>query len=148
MCIRDRAYTGTGAYDGTAPAEDLRALMRLWPNYVQLVTTASTGIKTIEDLRGKRVGVGAANSGVDVYKRQVLLTVCMTLTLLPVSALAAGDVMTVKIDDGTPTTYQSLSLIHIWMPAVRFLPRGNRSPYRLHPFNMLPPSAPCGRGNF
>lgn len=37
----------------------------------------------------------------------VLLTVCMTLTLLPVSALAAGDVMTVKIDDGTPTTYQS-----------------------------------------
>ena len=37
-----QAYTGTGAYDGTAPAEDLRALMRLWPNYVQLVTTAST----------------------------------------------------------------------------------------------------------
>ncbi len=37
----------------------------------------------------------------------VLLTVCMTLTLLPVSALAAGDAMTVKIDDGTPTTYQS-----------------------------------------
>ena len=46
--------------------------MRLWPNYVQLVTTANTGITSVEDLRGKRVGVGAPNSGVEINARMVL----------------------------------------------------------------------------
>ena len=67
-----QAYTGTGAYEGKGEASDLRALMRLWPNYVQLVTVSSTGIKSVEDLRGKRVGVGAANSGVEINARMIL----------------------------------------------------------------------------
>ena len=67
-----QAYTATGAYEGKEAASDLRALMRLWPNYVQLVTTANTGVKSVEDLRGKRVGVGAPNSGVMFNARMVL----------------------------------------------------------------------------
>ena len=67
-----QAYTGTGAYEGKEAATGLKALMRLWPNYVQLVTTADTGIKSVEDLRGKRVGVGAANSGVEINARMIL----------------------------------------------------------------------------
>ena len=86
-----QAYTGTGAYDGTAPAEDLRALMRLWPNYVQLVTTASTGIKTIEDLRGKRVGVGAANSGVEINARMILEAYGITYNDITPDYLAYGE---------------------------------------------------------
>ena len=66
------AYTATNAYEGKEPATDLCALMRLWPNYVQLVTTADTGIKCVDDLRGKRVGVGAANSGVEFNARMIL----------------------------------------------------------------------------
>ena len=45
--------------------------MRLWPNYVQLVTVKSTGINSVEDLRGKRVGVGAPNSGVELNARMI-----------------------------------------------------------------------------
>ena len=67
-----QAYTATGAYEGSAAADSLRALMRLWPNYVQLVTTSNTGIHSVEDLRGKRVGVGAANSGVEINARMIL----------------------------------------------------------------------------
>ena len=67
-----QAYTASGAYEGKEAASDLRALMRLWPNYVQLVTTANTGIKSVNDLRGKRVGVGAANSGVEINARMIL----------------------------------------------------------------------------
>ena len=67
-----QAYTGTAAYEGKGEASDLRALMRLWPNYVQLVTVEDTGIKSVEDLRGKRVGVGAANSGVEINARMIL----------------------------------------------------------------------------
>ena len=64
-----QAYEGFGAFDTANTV--LRALMRLWPNYVQLVTTADTGIKSVEDLKGKRVGVGAPNSGVELNARMI-----------------------------------------------------------------------------
>ena len=71
-----QAYEGFGAYD--TPSEDLRAMMRLWPNYVQLVTVESTGIKSVEDLKGKRVGVGAPNSGVELNARMIYEAYGMT----------------------------------------------------------------------
>ena len=86
-----QAYTGTGAYDGKAPAEDLRALMRLWPNYVQLVTTADTGIKSVSDLKGKRVGVGAANSGVEINARMILNAYGITYDDITPDYLAYGE---------------------------------------------------------
>lgn len=86
-----QAYTGTGAYDGTAPAEGLRALMRLWPNYVQLVTTADTGIKSVEDLRGKHVGVGAPNSGVEINARMILESYGITYDDITPDYLAYGE---------------------------------------------------------
>ena len=86
-----QAYEGFGAYDGKEPASDLRALMRLWPNYVQLVTTADTGIKSVEDLRGKRVGVGAANSGVELNARMVLEAYGMSYDDITPDYLAYGE---------------------------------------------------------
>ncbi len=86
-----QAYTATGAYEGKEPAEDLRALMRLWPNYVQLVTTEDTGIKSVEDLRGKRVGVGAANSGVEINARMILNAYGMTYDDIQPDYLAYGE---------------------------------------------------------
>ena len=85
------AYTGTGAYEGMDPATDLTALMRLWPNYVQLVTTADTGIKSVEDLRGKRVGVGASNSGVEINARMILDAYGMTYDDIQPDYLAYGE---------------------------------------------------------
>lgn len=86
-----QAYTGTGAYEGKGEATDLRALMRLWPNYVQLVTTASTGIKSVEDLRGKRVGVGASNSGVEINARMILNAYGMSYDDIQPDFLAYGE---------------------------------------------------------
>ncbi|MCC5912323.1 MAG: TAXI family TRAP transporter solute-binding subunit [Clostridiaceae bacterium] len=63
-----QAYEGFGAFEGEAKKE-LRGLMSLYPNYVQLVTTADSGIETFYDLKGKRVGVGAPNSGVELNAR-------------------------------------------------------------------------------
>lgn len=86
-----QAYTGTGAYEGMEPAENLRALMRLWPNYVQLVTTADTGIKSVQDLVGKRVGVGAANSGVEINARMILEAYGITYDDITPDYLAYGE---------------------------------------------------------
>ena len=71
-----QAYEGFGAFEKAEP--DLRAMMRLWPNYVQLVTVASTGIKSVEDLKGKRVGIGAPNSGVELNARMIYEAYGMT----------------------------------------------------------------------
>jgi len=65
-----QAYEGFGAFEGK-PHKNLRALMGLYPNYVQLVTTENSGIKKFEDLKGKRVGVGAPNSGVELNARMM-----------------------------------------------------------------------------
>ena len=86
-----QAYTATGAYEGQEPATGLRALMRLWPNYVQLVTTADTGIKSVNDLVGKRVGVGAPNSGVEINARMVLAAYGITYDDITPDYLAYGE---------------------------------------------------------
>jgi TRAP transporter TAXI family solute receptor len=86
-----QAYQGFGAYEGKEPATELRALMRLWPNYVQLVTTANTGITCVEDLKGKRVGVGAANSGVELNARMIFEAYGMSYDDCTVDYLAYGE---------------------------------------------------------
>ena len=86
-----QAYTATGAFEGKEPATGLRSLMRLWPNYVQLVTTADTGIKSVEDLKGKRVGVGAANSGVEINARMILASYGITYDDITPDYLAYGE---------------------------------------------------------
>lgn len=67
-----QAYEGSGAFDGETPKEDLRGLTALYPNFVQIVTTEDSGINSVEDLRGKKVGVGAPNSGVELNARLIL----------------------------------------------------------------------------
>ena len=67
-----QAYGAFGAFSGKPPAKSLRGLTALYPNFVQIVTTAKTGIKSVKDLAGKRVGVGAPNSGVELNARLIL----------------------------------------------------------------------------
>lgn len=85
-----QAYQGFGAYEGKANPE-LTALMRLWPNYVQLVTLKKSGIKSVEDLKGKRVGVGAANSGVELNARMIYEAYGMTYADSKVDYLSYGE---------------------------------------------------------
>lgn len=66
-----QAYEGFGAFEGKEPASELRAVTGLYPNYVQLVTTKDTGITKFEDLKGKKVGIGAPNSGVELNARMM-----------------------------------------------------------------------------
>ena len=66
-----QAYEGFGAFEGQEPKDNLRYLMGLYPNYVQLVTTKASGIEKFEDLKGKKVGIGAPNSGVELNARMM-----------------------------------------------------------------------------
>ena len=52
--------------------ENLRGIAARYPETCQIVTLESTGIKSIADLKGKRVAVGAAGSGAEANARQIL----------------------------------------------------------------------------
>ena len=66
------AYEGQENFKEGGAIKDLRAMAGLYLNYVQIVTLKDRNIQSVYDLKGKRVGVGAPNSGVEVNARMVL----------------------------------------------------------------------------
>ncbi len=66
------AYEGIESFKDKGKFENLRGVTSLYPNFVQVITTKDTGLKEIEDLKGKRVGVGAPGSGTEVDARNIL----------------------------------------------------------------------------
>jgi len=65
------------AYNGIEMFKDkkqpnLRGIACLYSETLQLITISNTGIKTVYDLKGKRVAVGAAGSGTELNARQIL----------------------------------------------------------------------------
>ncbi len=60
--ILDAASRGVGQFDGS-PLENLRAIGALYPETVQLVVRADSGIETFEDLKGKSISSGSPGSG-------------------------------------------------------------------------------------
>jgi TRAP transporter TAXI family solute receptor len=65
------AYT-TGTSSNPRPHGNLRGMAVLYVNAVQIVTRADSGIHGMQDLRGKRVGVGAAGSGTEIAARIII----------------------------------------------------------------------------
>lgn len=49
----------------------LRAIAAIYPNYVQIVADASSGIATLEDLPGRSMSVGAPASGTELNARAI-----------------------------------------------------------------------------
>jgi uncharacterized protein len=52
--------------------KSIRAVATLYNETIQIVTLASSGIRSLADMKGKRISVGAAGSGAEVNARQVL----------------------------------------------------------------------------
>ena len=66
------AYKGDAEAGFATPLTKLRGLAGIYPNYIQIVASADSGIKTLADLKGKRVSVGAPKSGTELNARAVL----------------------------------------------------------------------------
>jgi TRAP transporter TAXI family solute receptor len=56
----------------------LRTIGAIYPNYIQIVATADSGIKTLSDLKGKSLSVGAPKSGTELNSRAILAAAGMT----------------------------------------------------------------------
>ena len=65
------AIEGKEMFEGK-PIDNIQAIGSIYPETVQLVTTEKSGIKSVEDLKGKSVSVGAPGSGVYINAMQLL----------------------------------------------------------------------------
>jgi hypothetical protein len=50
----------------------LRGVAAIYPNYIQVVASKESGIRTLADLKGKRLSVGAPKSGTELNARAIL----------------------------------------------------------------------------
>jgi TRAP transporter TAXI family solute receptor len=66
------AYTGTGIYNGRPKVDALRAIANLYPESVQLVVRKGSGIKSVPDLRGRKISLDEPGSGTLVDARLIL----------------------------------------------------------------------------
>ena len=105
------------AVNGTEMFQDkkvtnLKGIASLYPETCQFVTLDSAGIKSVADLKGKRVAVGAAGSGAEANARQILAAYGITYDDIDVqylsfaegaSALKDGNVDAAFLTAGFPT---------------------------------------------
>jgi TRAP transporter TAXI family solute receptor len=66
------AWKGDAEAGFKTKLDKLRGLSATYNNYIQIVANADSGIKTLADLKGKRVSVGAAKSGTELNARAIL----------------------------------------------------------------------------
>ncbi|MBI4756716.1 MAG: TAXI family TRAP transporter solute-binding subunit [Betaproteobacteria bacterium] len=66
------AWKGDAESGFKAPLNRLRGLAAIYPNYLQIVASAESGIRSLADLKGKRISVGAPKSGTELNARAIL----------------------------------------------------------------------------
>ncbi|WP_251555490.1 TAXI family TRAP transporter solute-binding subunit [Neobacillus muris] len=80
--------------------DNVQAIATLYPETIQIVTTKKSGIKSVEDLKGKKVSVGAPGSGTVANAEQILEVHGMTFDDIKKQDLSF-DESTQGIQDGT-----------------------------------------------
>jgi TRAP transporter TAXI family solute receptor len=65
------AWTGVADAGFAKPLKKLRSVGAIYPNYIHIVARADSGIRSLADLKGKRISVGAPRSGTELNARAV-----------------------------------------------------------------------------
>jgi hypothetical protein len=72
------AWDGRAEAGFTAPLTNLRAIAGLYSNYIQVVASDASGVRTLADLKGKRISVGAPGSGTELNARAIVAAAGMS----------------------------------------------------------------------
>jgi len=84
------AYWGTGKYS-EEKMPWIRALTPLYPEYIHLMVAKDSDIKSVFDLKGKKISVGAVASGTEVSSKQLLAALGMTFDDIKPRRLGVGE---------------------------------------------------------
>lgn len=60
------------------PLDKLRGIAAIYPNYIQIVASQESGIKSLADLKGKSLSVGAPASGTELNARAIFAAAGMS----------------------------------------------------------------------
>ena len=105
------AWKGDAEAGFATPLKKLRGMAGIYPNYIQIVASADSGIKTLADLKGKRVSVGAPKSGTELNARAVLKAAGLTYKdLAKVEYLPFGESVELMKNRQLDVTLQSAGL--------------------------------------
>ena len=66
------AWEGNTEVGFKEPLAKLRGIAAAYPNFIQIAATADSGIKTLADMKGKSLSVGAPKSGTELNARAIL----------------------------------------------------------------------------
>jgi hypothetical protein len=102
------AYTGTGIYEGRPRSGSLRAIANLYSEAIHLVARKGLGIRSVADLRGKRVSLDEPGSGTLIDARTILAAYGLSERDLEASYVPAQDVAD-KFRSGTVDAFFSVS---------------------------------------
>ncbi|MCB1448843.1 MAG: TAXI family TRAP transporter solute-binding subunit [Nitratireductor sp.] len=72
------AWEGDAEAGFKAPLDKLRGIAAVYPNYIQIVASKESGIKSFADLKGKSLSVGAAKSGTELNARKIFAAAGMS----------------------------------------------------------------------
>lgn len=72
------AWKGDAEAGFKKPLHKLRLIAAVYPNYIQIVANKDANIKTLADLKGKRVSVGAPKSGTELNARAIFAAAGLT----------------------------------------------------------------------
>lgn len=72
------AWAGDADAGFKAPLDKLRGIAAVYPNYIQIVASKESGIKTLADLKGRSLSVGAPKSGTELNTRAILAAAGMS----------------------------------------------------------------------
>ena len=76
--VMDYAYNGTSLFEKDGKIQTFSTLGAVYAEVCQVVARADSGIKTIADLKGKKVSIGAAGSGVYFNAMDILAAAGLT----------------------------------------------------------------------
>lgn len=88
--IADYAAKGTMMFKDK-PVKNFQAIAALYPETVQLVVPANSDIKSISDLKGRKVSVGAPGSGTELNAQQMLEIYDLKFEDIKVQRLSFGE---------------------------------------------------------
>ena len=102
------AFNASGIYEGRPKVDVLRAIANLYPESFHLVARKGSGIKSIKDLKGKRMSLDEPGSGTLVDARLILAAYGLTEKDVKAEYLKAQQAAD-KLKDGALDAFFSVS---------------------------------------
>lgn len=127
------AYRGVGAFADEPPLENLRLVARLYPENVHLVVRADSPIKSVTDLKGKRVAMGTETSATAATAKLILSAFAVkwdSVQIKYVDFTATGEALTKNTVDA--------AFVVSGAPVLALEDLANRIPIRLVPISGPP----------